>query len=312
MEPLRQPLPDLASLDLLVSVGTLGSISAGAGAHGITQPAASMRLRSLERVLGMQLLERVRSGSRLTPEGEVVVEWAGAVLDEVRALLTGVAALRSRTSALEIAASMTVAEYLLPDWLEQMAASAPGGVSLKMGNTKWVAEAVDRGEAELGFIEGPRPPGRLRSRDLVHDRLIVVVGRSHPWSRRRRPITGRELAATPLLLREQGSGTRDVLAAALAVEGRSPCAHMELGSTTAIKSAAVSGTAPAVLPMVSVVSELRAGQLLAVAHTGIDLVRTIRAIWRSGHNLSPAARRLITVAQARGGFDGSGRDGLTP
>lgn len=298
MEPLRLPLPDLASLDLLVSVAALGSISAGAGAHGLTQPAASMRLRSLERVLGVQLLERARTGSRLTPAGEAVVEWAGAVLEEVRGLLAGVAALRSRTSALEIAASMTVAEYLLPHWLEQLAARTPASVSLQMGNTARVAEMVERGETELGFIEGPRPPGRLRTRDLVHDQLAVVVGVRHPWARRRRPVTAAELASTPLLLRERGSGTRDVLATALAGEGRPPTAHMELGSTTAIKAAAVTGAAPAVLPLVTVLAELRAGQLVAVDHAGVDLVRTIRAIWRTDHTLSPAAQQLLAIAQA--------------
>lgn len=299
MEPLAQPLPDLGSLDLLVSVATLGSISAGATAHGLTQPAASMRLRGLERVLGVQLLDRARTGSRLTAAGEAVVEWAGAVLEEVRGLLAGVAALRSGTSTLEIAASLTVAEYLLPHWLEQLAARMPAGVSLQMGNTARVAEMVEVGEVELGFIEGPRPPGRLRTRDLVRDRLVVVVGPSHPWARRRRPVTATELASTPLLLRERGSGTRDVLAAALAGEGRPPTAHMELGSTTAIKAAAVTGTAPAVLPVVAVTPELRAGQLVEVAHAGVDLVRTIRAIWRAGHTLSPGAQQLLAIAQAR-------------
>ena len=299
MEPLGQPLPDLGSLDLLVTVATLGSISAGAAAHGLTQPAASMRLRSLERVLGVQLLDRARTGSRLTAAGEAVVEWAGAVLEEVRGLLAGVAALRSNTSSLEIAASMTVAEYLLPHWLEQLAARMSTGVSLQMGNTTRVAEMVQGGEAELGFIEGPRPPGRLRTRDLTRDRLVVVVGARHPWARRRRPVTSKELASTPLLLRERGSGTRDVLTAALAGEGRPPTAHMELGSTTAIKAAAVTGTAPAVLPLVAVLAELRAGQLVEVAHAGVDLVRTIRAIWRAEHTLSPGAQQLLAIAQAR-------------
>src|SRR5579875_1684995 len=107
MEPLRQPVPDLVSLDLLVSVGALGSISAAAAAHGLTQPAASTRLRSLERMLGVELLERARTGSRLTPAGSVVAEWATGVLESVRALLAGAAALRSDVSSLEIAASMT-------------------------------------------------------------------------------------------------------------------------------------------------------------------------------------------------------------
>lgn len=295
----RPPLPDLTSLDLLVSVGSLGSISAAAAAHGLTQPAASMRLRSLERVLGVELLERARTGSRLTGVGEVVVAWAESVLEEMRGLLAGVATLRRGTAPLEIAASLTVAEYLLPGWLEHLPAEVRAGVSLQMGNTTRVVEMVEQRQAELGFIEGPRPPGRLRSRDLLRDRLVVVVGAPHPWSRRRRPVTAADLASTPLLLREQGSGTRDVVTTALARVGRAPTAHMVLGSTTAIKAAAVSGVAPAVLPLVAVTTELRTGQLVEVAHGDVDLVRTIRAVWRSDHPLSPAARRLLVVAQGQ-------------
>lgn len=298
MEPLRQPLPDLGSLDLLVSVAALGSITAAASSHGFTQPAASMRLRSLERVLGVQLLDRTRAGSRLTPCGEAVVEWAGAILDEVRALLTGVEALRSRTSSLAIAASMTVADYLLPHWLEQLAARSPAGVSLQMGNTSAVVKMVESKEVELGFVEGPRPPGRLRTRDLGRDQLVVVVGPRHPWARRRRPVSAAELASTPLLLREPGSGTRDVLATALAAKGQPPMAHMELASTAAIKAAAAAGRAPAVLPLVAVTTELRTGQLVAVAHKDVDLVRTIRAIWPTDRGLSLHAQQLLAIARA--------------
>src|SRR5487761_1179695 len=93
--PLPQPCPDLTALDLLVSVGELGSISAAAAAHGVTQPAASMRLRSLERLLQVPLLERATTGAQLTPAGTATVEWAAAVLQDMRVLMSGTAALRA-------------------------------------------------------------------------------------------------------------------------------------------------------------------------------------------------------------------------
>ena len=187
--PLSQPVPDLVSLDLLVSVSQLGSINAAAEAHGISQPAASMRLRSLERVLGLRLLDRSRTGSLLTAEGTATVEWATAVLGDMGALLAGVSALRAEGQRhLRLAASMTVAEYLVPGWLRQLAAGRPDlTVALQMGNTLRVGELVSSGEADVGFVEGARPPGRLHARDLFSDELRVVVGKHHPWARRRRP-----------------------------------------------------------------------------------------------------------------------------
>jgi DNA-binding transcriptional LysR family regulator len=295
--PLPQPLPDLVALDLLISVDQTGSISAAAAAHHVTQPAASMRLRSLERALGLQLLERVRTGSRLTPAGMATVEWAGVVLHAMRALLLGTEALRSdERSHLRLGASLTVAEYLVPEWLRHLSALVPDVVvSLEMGNSAHVVEMVEQGRVDLGFIEGPTPPVNLLSRDVCGDRLLIVVGARHPWVRRR-PLTAAELAATPLLLREPGSGTRDTLSVALAERGLEARALMELGSTTAIKAAAIGGAGPAVLSALAVKSELVAGQLVVVDCPELRLERTIRAIWHATRLLPEPASRLIAIA----------------
>lgn len=296
--PLPEPYPDLASLDLLVSVGERGSISAAASAHGVTQPAASMRLRALERLLQVPLLDRSTRGARLTPAGAATVEWATTVLGDMRTLLAGTAALRAdRTSHLRLAASLTVAEYLVPRWLQELAAEAPETkVSLEMGNTTHVAEMVARGDVDLGFTEGPRPPRRLRSKELLADELVIVVAPRHRWSRRRRPVSLHELAGTALVLREPGSGTREVLTEALENHGLHVKAAVELGSTTAIKAAAIGGAGPAVVSALAVQAELQAGQLVAVACEGLRLERAIRAIWSPRRPPSPAAARLLAIA----------------
>lgn len=296
--PLPEPIPDLHALDLLVSVGERGSIRAAAQAHGITQPAASMRMRSLERVLGLSLLERSPTGSRLTPAGQAATEWAGAVLQTVRTLQAGAAALRDdKASHLKIAASLTVAEYLLPRWLQLLSADhTEVAVSLEMGNTAHVGALVDGGAVALGFIEGARPPGRLRSREICADELVVVVARRHPWARRRRPITAGELAASPLILRERGSGTREVLDRALDARGMAVRASMEMGSTTAIKAAVAAGGSPGVLSALAVATERRQGSLVVVPCHDMELGRVIRAIWRSDQPLTGAAQRLVHVA----------------
>lgn len=128
--PLSNPVPDICALDLLQSVAVLGSIRRAAQAHHISQPAASMKLRSLERCLGLKLLERSSTGARLTTAGDAVVEWSEPMLEGMNALHVGTSALRSKDKGhLVVAASMTVAEYLIPGWIARIAQLEPACLS---------------------------------------------------------------------------------------------------------------------------------------------------------------------------------------
>ena len=293
--PLPLPLPDLISLDLLRSVADLGSIRQAAIAHSISQPAASTRLRSLEGVLGLELLHRSTGGAQLTPAGHAVMQWSSQVLDDMEALLLATKALRhgGRTQ-LHVAASMTVAEYLAPQWLAQLAAADPDlHVSLEMANSEQVVELVREHRAALGFVEGSSKLAGLKSQVLLTDDLVLVVAPAHPWARRRTPVSATELAGAPLVLREVGSGTREVLEQWLAREGLDARPVVELGSTTAIKSAVESGAGPTVLSRLATHADVLAGRLVVVPLAGPQLSRSIRVVWLRNETLVPPARRLL-------------------
>ncbi|MGH3425518.1 MAG: LysR family transcriptional regulator, partial [Nocardioidaceae bacterium] len=215
--PLSPWVPDLPALELLASVAMTGSFGRAAQEHGISQPAVSSRIRHLERRLGLPLVERSTRGSKLTAEGAMVVEWARALLDTAGQLEAGVAALRrSREGKLRVAASLTIAEYLMPAWLVAVSRDHTEiEVSLGVGNSVEVERRVLGDEADIGFVETPTVPATLTSRVVGRDHLSVVVAPAHPWARRRRPITATELARTALVQREDGSGTRETYAQAL-------------------------------------------------------------------------------------------------
>lgn len=293
---------DLESLRLVVLVGELGSIGAAAARLGTTQPSASKRLALLERRLQLNLVDRTRRGSTLTATGRVVGDWAQRVLSELDALRSGLEALRAEHAAeLRVAASMTVAEHLAPGWIGELRRTRPQlHVGLQVVNSTAVVAAVGAGEAELGFIESPSTPGDLDTRIVARDRLAVVVAPNHPWARRRAGILLDELAATALVVREKGSGTRETLDRALeraAVPTAEPL--LELGSTTAVRTAVSSGVAPAVLSVLAVGGDIADGRLVEVAVHDLDLHRTLRAIWPRTHQLlGPAAELLATATRA--------------
>lgn len=289
--------PDLESLRLLVSVAELGSVGRAARAMGIAQPSATKRLAALERRAGLPLLVRTPAGSTLTTDGKLVVAWASALLAATEEFQTSLTALRTnRAAALRIAASMTIAEALLPRWLSDLRNLEPDvHVGLTVTNSSSVARLVLGGsDVDLGFVEGPTLTEGLASRVVGTDQLIVVVAPAHRWARRRRPLAATELAATPLVVREPGSGTRETLDRLLVRFG--PVGpQLELGSNAAVRGAAVAGIAPAVLSRHAVAADLASGALVEVAVADLKLARRLRAVWPKGRRLSGPAATLLRV-----------------
>lgn len=186
--PLAHRVPDLGAMELLLAVARVGSLSGAARRLGITQPAASSRIRAMETRLGVALVDRSPRGSTLTAEGALVTDWARRVVEAAEAFDAGAQALRGRRdSRLRVAASMTIAEYLLPGWLIALRGQRPGtAVSLHAGNSAVVADRVLAHEADLGFVEGLSVPEGLDSVVIAQDRLVVAVAPGHPWARRLR------------------------------------------------------------------------------------------------------------------------------
>jgi DNA-binding transcriptional LysR family regulator len=192
-----------------------------------------------------------------------------------------------------------VAEYLMPGWLLALRGARPGtAVTLRTANSAAVAGEVLAGAADLGFVEGVATPPGLSGTVVAADRLVVVVAPRHPWARRRGGVTAGELAATPLVLREEGSGTREVLDRALAAHGGVSAPVLELASTTALKAAAASGAGPVVLSELAVADEVATGRLVAVPVADLDLRRPLRAVWAPGRRPAGPARELLALTRA--------------
>ncbi len=290
--------PDLITLELLDSIAELGSLGQAAGRHGMSQPAVSMRMTRLERSLGLSLLQRSPAGTKLTPAGQRVADLGRRVLSEMQVMMAGVAGLVAEEgSHLRVAASLTVAEYLLPGWLSALHRESPGVMlAVEVTNSSRVLARVREASTDVGFVEGygSRLDG-MSTAVMRSDHLVVVVDPAHPWARRESAVSGAELASADLIVREPGSGTREVLDQALSSWGG---AHswLELGSTASILAAARRGEGPAVLSALAVAEDVDLGRLVPVRTEGLDLTRSLRAVWPSDRPLAPLAGRLLNVA----------------
>ncbi|WP_051191868.1 LysR family transcriptional regulator [Microbacterium luticocti] len=300
---MHRRVPDLVGLEMLDAVARTGSMSAAARECRVSQQAISTRIRAIEQLTGARLFIRSPRGVRITADGESVVAWArdvlaaaarmGAALD----LLHGTAA---RT--LVVGGSQTIAARLLPGWMlrlrDAQAASGrrPTTVRLRTGNSAEIVRLVREGVLDVGFIESPALPAGLGTATVAADRLVVAVHPEHPWTG---TVPLGEVAATALVAREPGSGTRLAYEVAvreqLAAEPVEPA--LELSTTVAVLQAVAGGLAPAVLSELAVADDVALGRVRRVEIAGATVTRPLTALWRGGAgDLHGAARELVELA----------------
>jgi DNA-binding transcriptional LysR family regulator len=196
-----------------------------------------------------------------------------------------------------LACSKTVAERLLPGWMLALRGVRPAAqVVSRVENSEEVMRSVSTGVCEIGFIETPDIVEGLASQVLDIDTLKVVTGPGHRWALSGLPLSAQDIAATSLVLRERGSGTRASLQRALAPYPLAEPA-LELGSNSAVIAAVAAGIAPTVISELAIEEELRSGRLVAL-DTMVDLTRVLRAVWQPERPPRGAAAELIAIASA--------------
>ncbi len=287
---------DLVAVRVFLAVVELGSVSKAAARSAMSQPSATARLQKLERQLGVALLERGPSGSVATDAGHALTDACADVLAAATRLAARADAAHEPDDVLRIAATRSVIELALPQWL---AAADLADVTIEVSelDTRQVAGAVRDGRVALGFCDGPLAPLGLRSTVVGRIELVAVVAPSHPLAdrdrRRRRSVSGSDLASARLILRSRGSGTLDVIEAALGpFEFSATGDRIEVPSNAAARLAAVNGSGVAIVPLDLVAADLADRRLSRLECTDVDLDQPIRLAWKGTRPTSRAARRL--------------------
>ncbi len=291
---------DVDDLRVMVAIDTLGSLSAAARELGMSQQAVSQRMSALERAWRLQLLVRGARGTTFTDHGLLVVNWARQLLDHVAGFEASVDSLtQSQSSRLKVAASLTIAEHMIPAWLVALRKAAPGiSVELAAVNSVAVIDAVRKARVDLGFVETPDVPDDVTVTPLGSDEVVIVVAPGHPWASRA-VVSASEIAGTGLISRESGSGTRRTLELALAdagVTGEIAPPAAVLATTAGIRATVLAGSGAAALSLRAVIDDVRAGSLRIVRVDMPAMTRPLHAITRQGKPLGEAGKALLGMA----------------
>ncbi|KAB1642643.1 LysR family transcriptional regulator [Gulosibacter chungangensis] len=297
------PHIDHESLELFVGIVDIGSINAVAAKAGRSQQAVSERMRRLEQSLGLNLLERGARGSKPTEVGKLVADWAADLLEANKTFAARIDSLRDDSDVdLWVAASQTIAGYLLPGWIGTLKTGGQNGATsphVHAVNSVEVMREVREGTVSIGFIETLDLPSDLAMRTVGHDELVVVVAPGHPWAELADGVSPEVLAQTPLVVREEGSGTRQALETLLMESDATlqvvpPAA--EFSAVISVRNAVAAGIAPSVMSAITVADDLAVGRLVRVPVRGLELRRPLTAVWREDRNLHAAALELVEIA----------------
>lgn len=287
---------NLHHLAIFSTVAATGSLTASARKLHVSQPALSRELKAFESRLGVTLFERHAKGMRLTQAGEELNRYAVRLFELER---TAEAAMREIAGAqrgrLTLGASNTIGTYVLPAVLATYRRQRPQvQISLFVGNTEQVSQGVDDMRFMLGFIEGPLPVPGLRTTVFQHDEIVPVAAPDHPLLERG-ALEPADLSGEPLLMRENGSGTREVIAEALQRQRIVQGETMEFGNTEALKRAAVHGGGIAWLPRICMLNELREGQLRELPLRELAITRPLMMVQRESAPIEPTAEAFLRL-----------------
>jgi len=255
----------LAHLVALQAVARHGSFSRAARELRLTQPAVSMQVRQLERVLGLPLLERVGKRAYTTKAGEVLLTHAGRALRELENGVQLVQQLRGIVAGrIRLGTSASISIYLLPSALHRFRARYPQTeLVVVTGNAPEIARAVVANELDVGIISLPVRERELAVTSLYRDELVAIGPPDRRWPRRRR-VKAAELARETLILFEDGATLRGLIDGWFQRGGASPALPMELGNTEAIKKLVEAGLGLSVTSWFAAKAEVRARKLAAV------------------------------------------------
>ncbi len=293
---------NLHLLRLFAAVAHHSSFSRAAAALHISQPAVSKGIREFESQVGARLLERGAGGVRLTEAGQRLAEQARTLFAAERAAEEELDALRGlQRGTLAIGASTTIATYLLPPLLGAFYRDHPTiELRLTSANTQNVAELMANRDLDIALVEGPTLGFQLIAQPWLQEELVLIAAPNHRLARLRPGAVLQALQSEMLLVREPGSGTREVVSAALTAHDIRLERTIEIGSTEAIKQMVAAGFGVAIVSAAAAADQIALGRVIVVKPRRFAVRRLLTRLSLPGRRPSAAAAafdRLLDIEQ---------------
>lgn len=286
-----------------LAVYRLRSFTRAAEALHITQPAVSQHIRQLEQNYGCALFAKVGRGIEPTAAGELIYRALDVAENDdtrLRAELDALAVADSARPPLRFGCTRTVADFAAPRILAEHLRRHPDErICMRTGNTAELVALIDRGDIDFALVEGSFDRSVFDSAVFSHEPYVAVAAADAAPSGR--PASIRDLLGWHLVLREPGSGTREILEKHLAARDLGVddyAGTLELASIPAIKACVTAGAGISFLYRAAVERELAAGELVDITPDDFAIEHDFALIWQRGSRYAERYRALARAWQA--------------
>jgi len=289
----------LRQLDIFHKVAISGHVTKASEQLLLSQSAVSMSIAELEKFAGAPLFERCGRSLCLNDRGR-------SILPDVKEVLRRVGLIDDYLSesvgeamgALNVGASTTIGNYLLPFIVGEFSRKhARAKAKLHVSNSRQIEIAVESGDYDLGLIEGPSHNSSLQTTFWRDDELVIVANINHPWAQER-TVSLDKIERGAWIMREEGSGTREIFEDAMNIHGLKSSVTMELGHTEAIKKAVESGLGVSCLSRMAVQRELEHGWLVEI-QSPLDLRRKLAIVTRKGQYQTKLLKSFLALLEEK-------------
>ena len=294
---------ELRHLRLFCEIVDQRSFSLAAEYMHITQPAASLQVRSLERELGARLLDRSGRDVKPTDAGDVLYRCARQIIaldDEARVEIMNLGDLVG--GRVTIGAATGPGEHLLPGLIAEFKHAHPGiDLSLRVTDSHGVIDLVLARELELGVVGAVSGHPDLAVAPFARDEIVVVCAPTHPWASRD-DVGLDEFLREPMIVQQQGAGIREVVEAALRERGIKPAqlnVFLELGLNESVKHAVMAGAGVTYLSKFAVRSDVRNGMLAIVRVADFQITRDFSIVRSRTRAQSKAVEAFLRYLEAQ-------------
>jgi DNA-binding transcriptional LysR family regulator len=287
----------LRQLEVFLAVARARSYRRAAQALHTSQPALSQHIRELETELTVKVFDRLGRSVALTEAGRLLETHALRVFGALNSAREALGELQGlQRGSLVVGASTTPGIYVLPAVIGHFRRQYPGvELRLRIANSRLIEDRIRNNELDLGVVGGH---GLAAGEECLvtglDDELVLIVSPRHRWARRR-TVAPTALASEPLLMREEGSASRDVMVRVLLQAGVRYQTAMELDHTEAIKQAVMAGLGVAFVSVHAIRREAAAGHLAAVRLAGVPIRRHFHVIHHEARTLGPSARAFVQI-----------------